>query len=176
LLPIRRHHGHVVQLSAPDGTIDRVARGAGADGPASDVEIISRELRSLIDRSRTYSLQMAAQVHPGLESSQYLVLVDLAEMGPVRSSELAARRRVDKGLISRQITALAGLGLVVRMPDPDDSRAALLTLSPAGAKVMQRMERDRRRFAAQVFASLTAEQRANLARSLTELNAAIAAL
>lgn len=145
-------------------------------GPEVDLETITRELRTLLDRSRSYSVQMAATVHPGLDATQYLLLVDIAEMAPVRAAGLVARRRVDKGLISRQVAALERLGLIVRSPDPADSRASLLTLSAAGTEAMTAMEADRRRFGVRLLASLTDGEREELARSLTALNRAIGQL
>ena len=54
--------------------------------------------------------------------------------------ELGRRLDVDQSTISRQVRPLEEQGLLVRRPDPDDGRISWLTVSPAGAAVLARIE------------------------------------
>ncbi|MGX5681785.1 MarR family winged helix-turn-helix transcriptional regulator [Schumannella luteola] len=62
-------------------------------------------------------------------------LYGIATLGPRRPSSLAAYLHVSAPTVSRLVEKLAAAGLVTRMPDPDDSRASLVALTPAGAEV-----------------------------------------
>lgn len=69
----------------------------------------------------------AAMVHPELQPASYLVLSSVAGSGPVRASELVELFDTDKGAISRQVSHLLALGLLVKEQDPADARASLIT-------------------------------------------------
>ncbi len=55
----------------------------------------------------------------------------------MRLSDLAAKVELDASTVSRQIKQLEDKGLVERTADPDDGRASLIQLSPAGHRTMQ---------------------------------------
>lgn len=65
-----------------------------------------------------------------------LGLALLEQHGPARVGELAERARVDASVVSRQMQQLEAEGLVARTPDPDDGRASLLSLTPAGRQLL----------------------------------------
>ena len=54
------------------------------------------------------------------------------------------------------VDGLADAGLVTREPHPTDRRATLVTLTPAGASLMERMARERQDLAARLFDDLPA--------------------
>jgi DNA-binding MarR family transcriptional regulator len=138
--------------------------------PESDVDAVIANLRELFDRARRFGVQMAQDVHPQLEPAEYSLLVDIAAVQPVRATDLAAERQVDKGLVSRQLRALQRLGLIERTDDPHDSRATLVTMSEAGELAVAEMAHQRQRFASRLFANLSAAQRRSVAASLELLN------
>lgn len=62
------------------------------------------------------------------------VLADLEHaQSPVRTSQLASRHRVTQPTMTGIIQRLEGFEWVGREPDPDDGRAALISLKPEGA-------------------------------------------
>lgn len=61
--------------------------------------------------------------------------------GESRAADLAARLGVSAPVLSRHIADLEGMGLVERRPDPDDGRAQLVTLTPAGTEKVKNFER-----------------------------------
>lgn len=71
----------------------------------------------------------------GLDSSAYPILFTLARR-PLRVSDVAETIHSDVSTVSRQVAGLTRSGFVDRTPDPDDGRAQLLTLTPAGRDVI----------------------------------------
>lgn len=74
----------------------------------------------------------------------------LAQFGECRASALAEMIGVGPSALSRQLADLADEGLVQRRPDPEDGRATLIMISPAGSQALaevlsQRAERMRQR-------------------------------
>ncbi|WP_307828078.1 MarR family transcriptional regulator [Nocardioides sp. SYSU D00038] len=90
---------------------------------------IEREIGVLIRRVRRVIGERARAVHPDLQPASYLVLSWLVEEGPVRASQVVDHFGIDKGAVSRQVQHLAELGLVDRVPDPEDGRASLVSAS-----------------------------------------------
>ncbi|HEY0619170.1 MAG TPA: MarR family transcriptional regulator [Kribbella sp.] len=68
----------------------------------------------------------------GLRRADASVLKVLARDGEQRSGEIAAKLSVDASVVSRQLSALEGDGLVSRRPDPADARVSLVALSAVG--------------------------------------------
>jgi DNA-binding MarR family transcriptional regulator len=127
-------------------------------------------LQELFERARRFHARQAHAVHPLLDSPLYSLLLLIARLQPARASDLVAVRQVDKALISRQVASLERLGLIVRRPDPSDSRASLLELSPAGQAVHQEVLARRQRFATQLFEDLDAAERQTVAEGLALLH------
>jgi DNA-binding MarR family transcriptional regulator len=66
--------------------------------------------------------------------------------GPKRATELAELLHVDLSVVSRQVTSLAGRGLVVKTKESDDRRASLVEITDAGRTLTADVERIRRGF------------------------------
>jgi len=67
-----------------------------------------------------------------------LAQLDRAEAG-LTMGELSRRLMVSNGNVTGLIDRLVGEGLVARKPAPEDRRAQLVTLTPAGRKVFDAM-------------------------------------
>ena len=63
----------------------------------------------------------------------------LMENGPMRLSELARRTETDPGILTRQVNTIESQGLVERRPDPTDRRAVIVSMSPRGRRIAQRL-------------------------------------
>lgn len=78
----------------------------------------------------------------GLTHAQYAVLASLSalEAAGRRPSQriLAGHTGLEPLYVSKLCRALAGAGLLNRAPDPADSRAVRLSLTPAGTAVVDR--------------------------------------
>ncbi|MGN9803791.1 MarR family winged helix-turn-helix transcriptional regulator [Micromonospora sp. L32] len=102
--------------------------------PPETLRAVEDELTALLRRGRALSWEIAREVHPNLEPNAYGLLLWLRRSGSIRLTDLAVRLGIGKGTLSRQIHGLEGLGLVRRDPDPDDRRAALISLTEEGIR------------------------------------------
>ncbi len=64
-------------------------------------------------------------------------------MGRMRLSELSDAEGINPTMISRVIADLAEAGLVERVSDPSDRRAAFVEITKAGNKLAERIRRER---------------------------------
>jgi DNA-binding MarR family transcriptional regulator len=75
----------------------------------------------------------------GLTPTQASVLGLVGARGPLRLTELAELERLNPTMLSRVVGKLTELELIRRLPDPDDLRAALVEITPAGADLRKRI-------------------------------------
>ncbi|HAM01587.1 MAG TPA: MarR family transcriptional regulator [Acidimicrobiaceae bacterium] len=105
-----------------------------------------------------------------VDRSGYWAMVRLDEVrGGVRLSDLASSLELDLSTVSRQVRNLVEAGLVDRDADPDDGRAALLTLSARGRDVLDAVRAARRQVLGQTLCGWTATDRDALVRALGRL-------
>jgi len=126
------------------GTARPACTGAAGTPPAPhEVEVLEQQLALLFRRARAGFESLAREVHPGLEAGAY-VLLHLIDSGTaVTVTGLADRLSVGKPTVSRQVSALVRLGLLVRQPAADDGRAVTLGLTAEGTARLG-LARDRR--------------------------------
>ena len=67
-----------------------------------------------------------------VDRAGYWLLVRLSGEAPVRLSELADTVELDLSTVSRQMPDLVAIGLVLKVPDPEDGRARC-SACPSGA-------------------------------------------
>ncbi|MET9416082.1 MarR family transcriptional regulator [Streptomyces klenkii] len=132
---------------------------------------LERELAVFLRRARASSGEMAREVHPELEAAAYGLLVRLEDAGAQRATDLAAYFGVGKATMSRQLRALAELGLVTREPDPADGRASLVRITEEGRARFTRVRDARRAQYVRKLADWDRGEVAELARLLHQLNA-----
>jgi DNA-binding MarR family transcriptional regulator len=92
---------------------------------------------------------------------------------PPRMTELADRLGIVPRSLTTVIDALEEAGLVRREIDPRNRRAILLRLTDQGAAVRDGLREARRRAAEDLFAPLSAEDRATLAGLLAMLDSSV---
>ncbi|MFH8786272.1 MarR family winged helix-turn-helix transcriptional regulator [Streptomyces roseoverticillatus] len=131
---------------------------------------LERELAVFLRRARASSGEMAREVHPELEAAAYGLLVRLEDAGAQRATDLAAYFGVGKATMSRQLRALAELGLVTREPDPADGRASLIRITEEGRARFTRVRDARRAQYVRKLADWDRGEVAELARLLRQLN------
>lgn len=86
------------------------------------------------------------------ERAGFLVMRRVVSEGPIRVTDLARDLGLDPSTISRHLRAVEVRGWVRRVPDPGDRRAALVTATKSGERVVARLETERRRVLASVLA------------------------
>jgi DNA-binding MarR family transcriptional regulator len=112
----------------------------------------------------------SAQLAPlGVTYAQARTLRLVAEDGPMRMADLAARLEVVPRSVTTMVDALERTGLVARHTDRDDRRSVLVAPTAEGRRLIERLDRARRQGAADVFGSLTPGERDKLLRLLGRL-------
>jgi len=100
---------------------------------------VVEKIVAALDRlgAATRALQWQAAIPHGLNPLQLEILLTLAERHPTpqRIGTLSKRCGVRPSTLSDAATALAAKGLVERVPDASDHRAAPIALTPAGEQV-----------------------------------------
>ncbi|MEO8556439.1 MAG: MarR family transcriptional regulator [Actinomycetota bacterium] len=79
------------------------------------------------------------KLHAGVEPGSYPILFKLVGE-PRRVSLLADCIHSDVSTVSRQVTMLVSHGLVDKVADPLDGRAFMVSLSPEGAELVERVK------------------------------------
>ena len=102
----------------------------------------------LVARLRIVIAKLARQLNDtstdeGLTPTQYSVLGLVRRRGPLGLAELASLEGLNPTMLSRVVRALDDKGLIQRLPDPSDLRAARVEITPEGAAVHERI-RDHR--------------------------------
>jgi DNA-binding MarR family transcriptional regulator len=87
----------------------------------------------------------------------------------LRLKDLAERLRIAPRSATEVVDQLQDKGLVERRPDPVDRRATRIVLTEGGTRVRAQVREERRRQAGDYFSVLSAPDRAELARILSEL-------
>ncbi|MCL2769513.1 MAG: MarR family transcriptional regulator, partial [Solirubrobacterales bacterium] len=104
-----------------------------------------------------------------LTPSQLSVLGTAVRAGPLRLSELAEIEGINPTMLSRIVAHLRADGLLERVSDPSDRRAALVSASPEGARRQATIRRERARALELRMGALTPEERAALELALPAL-------
>jgi DNA-binding MarR family transcriptional regulator len=131
------------------------------------LEAVDGGLRALARGRRAAGLHRAACRAAGVElDPPSFFLLNLLGDEPRRVTELATRAGLDASTVSRKLHALEAAGLMARDGDPADGRAALVRLSPAGHRTLERVERARLACLEQVLEDWTEDDRRDLARLL----------
>lgn len=138
--------------------------------PAAGTPDLPARLRLAVGRLNRRIRIGSGAVLPPLQTS---VLATLVDHEPLRLSELARREAVTPPTMSRVLAALDDAGLLVRTPDPQDARSALIHLSDAGRDAIERIRTERTAQLAERLERLDADQRAALEAALPALEALV---
>src|SRR6185312_12806851 len=101
-------------------------------------------------------------VRTGLGLTANLTLGTLNREGPARVTALAAAASIGQPAMTELVQRLERQGLVTRVDDPGDGRAALVTITNAGRALLDDQKRDRRERMAELLTALPAEDEVTL--------------
>ena len=118
---------------------------------------------------RLRHLSRAALAPWEISPSHGRALTVLLSHGEQRLSELSDHLHIAPRSTTEVVDALAERGLAGRRPDPDDRRATLVRLTPAGQETAAAIRAARATEAEAFFATLDDADRATLARILRQL-------
>ena len=106
---------------------------------------------------------------PRLRGAQVELLRLVGARPGLRVSEAAEELRLAGNSVSTLVRQLVGLGMLTRVPDPADGRAALLRVTPAAAARLRAWEQRRAALLREQLDRLPDEDRAALAAALPAL-------
>jgi DNA-binding MarR family transcriptional regulator len=139
-------------------------RATGTDPVAGAEHDTAPRLRAVVGKlSRRLRPTLAGS---GLTPTRLSVLATLARRGPLRISELASIEGLNPTMLSRLIAELSGAGLLARVPDPDDGRAALVDATAAGRRLHKKIQGERNDVLSVLLAGLDEDRRGDLVKAL----------
>jgi DNA-binding MarR family transcriptional regulator len=97
-----------------------------------------------------------------LSAAAAFLLSRVCREGPTRLTTLATKEGVTQPSMTQLIQRLERAGLVTRLADPDDGRAALIGITRDGRALLDDRKRVRRERLALLLATLTAEEESAL--------------
>lgn len=103
-----------------------------------------------------------------------LFLLDGAEAGSLRSSDLAERAQVSRATITGLLDALERVGYVVRVADPRDRRARGIRITAKGGGVLRRVRPRLMRWISSAFTVFPPREREQFLRLLRKACEAVA--
>ena len=108
----------------------------GIGGSTGEAELLHEMFALVRGIDRVHSSgQLISRAGVTLERGLHPVVMTVAELAPVRTTELATAMALDSSTVSRHAARLQRLGLLERVVDPDDGRASLLMLSERGREL-----------------------------------------
>jgi DNA-binding MarR family transcriptional regulator len=123
--------------------------------------MIVRQWRAVIDD---------AILDTGLTQSSWTVMVQLQQLGDnVSVSELAEVQGIELPPLMRTLTLLETRGYLLRTVSPYDKRIRLLTLTPEGNAILQRLTRVIETYQARVSHNIAPEQMAAFSATLQQI-------
>ena len=131
-----------------------------------DEENVIRLRRTILRLARQLN---AASVGEGLTPTQASVLGIVTNRGPLGLTELTEIEGLNPTMLSRVVGKLDSFGLIRRLRDPDDFRAARVEVTPEGRKTYQRIAAERAALLSGRVAGLPPEQAAALVAALPAL-------
>ena len=77
------------------------------------------------------------QLGGGLSITEWRILWDLQQAGPLSVQDMASIQRTDHSLISRALPVMRKKGFVKTAPNAEDKRQSLVELTPGGARAFE---------------------------------------
>jgi DNA-binding MarR family transcriptional regulator len=112
------------------------------------------------------AVRAATSDRAGLSLTAAATLIRLQREGPKRLTELAAAEGITQPSMTSLVARLSAQGLVRRDGDPNDGRAVVLSLTPAGADLLARRRATRTGRLAPYLAGLSPDDLRSIAAAM----------
>jgi DNA-binding MarR family transcriptional regulator len=130
-----------------------------------DTETTTR-LRAVIGRLSRRLRPTSAGAAAGLTPTKTTILLSVHREGPLRLSAIAEVEGINPTMLSRIVADLTDAGLIERTSDAADRRAALVTATAAGRKLVEKIRRERTDALSQALAGLEEADRRRIEQVL----------
>jgi DNA-binding MarR family transcriptional regulator len=137
---------------------------------AIDLETAAR-LRAVIGKLSRRLRPTAAGRAAGLTPTRVSVLLSVVREGPIRLSELAESEGINPTMLSRVIADFVEAGLLERVSDQGDRRAAWVKATAAGRRLSERMRRERTDALTAALGGLSDAEQQRIGQALEALEA-----
>ena len=140
------------------------------DGPVAELE---RAVTVIVrwSNSREVQAETMRRARCDLPVAAVSMLHRIATCGPVHPSQLAAYYGVDNSTITPRLQRLEREGVVSREADPEDGRAALVRITPAGQRLRKRLHLARQAMLGELLLAWRPSEQAQVARAASRLAA-----
>jgi DNA-binding MarR family transcriptional regulator len=128
-------------------------------------------LRTVLGRLSRQLRTTTASTDAGLTPTKISVLLSVDRRGTTRISELAEIEALNPTLLSRTISTLVDAGLLDRVSDASDRRAAWVQVTDEGHRLAERMRRERTEVVNRGMSALPASERRILEQAIPALEA-----
>jgi DNA-binding MarR family transcriptional regulator len=105
----------------------------------------------------------------GMRRYHYALLAALAESGPASQADLSRGTTIDRSDMTATVNELVDRGLVERTADEGDRRRNVVTLTPAGRRQLDKLDRVVGKVQDDLLAPLSADERRRLVDLLTRV-------
>ncbi len=145
--------------------------GVAEDGTARTPERLRRRPSRLLSQLTVRSDRLISDglVRVDARKWHYAVLASLEEYGPSSQAELSKRSGIHRSDMVGVLNELAERGLVERVPDPEDRRRNVITVSALGRRRLSLLDEALDGLEGELLAPLSPSERDQLVRLLTRL-------
>jgi len=122
--------------------------------------ILDDQVQHLLRRAhqRASSIFLSVLADAQLTPTQFFALARLHETGKLSQNRLGRLAAMDPATIQGVIRRLQERGLIERLPDPNDRRRMLLSLSPLGQETVSGLLADAKTIGGEILAPLNPEE------------------
>jgi DNA-binding MarR family transcriptional regulator len=113
--------------------------------------------------------EVAYKTKYGMLRTEWRVLFHLGRYGKMTAKEICDRARIHKTKVSRAVQALETKRYLLRKPSEDDRRHENLSLTKSGTRVFDDLQTIARQFDADMMASFSAAERAQMRQFLIKI-------
>jgi DNA-binding MarR family transcriptional regulator len=149
------------------------SRATGVPETGQSTHAVPDDTREVVDALLAASRQLVAMaarslaaVEENLTLPQYRMLVVLDTQGPSSLARLAEGLEVNSSTAMRMVDRLSAAGMAEKIPSPDSRREVVLSLTPAGRAVVQKVTNHRLAAITRTVRAIPAGQRAPLVAAL----------
>jgi DNA-binding MarR family transcriptional regulator len=132
---------------------------------------VAAHLRVVVART---ARRLRQEAGTDLSPSQTSALAAVDRHGPLTPSELAACERIQRPTATRVLARLEEAELVSRAADPEDRRSSLVSITPEGRALLEKLRTRKDAFLAQRLDKLDADELATLERAADILERVLA--
>ena len=148
----------------------RAAATKRAAKPAKPAYVLDEQIGFILRQvSQRHAVIFARDIGIDLTPTQWAALAKLQETGPCSQNQLGRLTAMDVATIKGVIDRLTARGLTETSPDPEDGRRLLVSLTRAGAQLVEKAAPNALAISKETLASLDAKERETLMALLNKL-------